>query len=216
MNGKIRIFLTDDHTLLRNSLCMLLEEQTDFEVVGEAANGTEAVQGVIEKKPDVVLIDITLPDFDGVEATRRILKVLPQTKLIAVTMHVEDVYLLQFLNAGGMGYVHKSAADRDLLKAIYTVMNGEVFLSSIGVQVMARQYCNSDSVAQTEPDILSDRELQVLKLVARGFTGREIGVKLSLSPRTIDTYRERIMVKLNLAHRSDLVDYAIRYKLLGQ
>lgn len=215
MKDKIRVFLTDDHTLLRNALSMLLEGQTDIEVVGEAANGTDAVQGVIQGKPDVVLMDITLPDFDGVEATEKILQVSTRTKVIAVTMHMEDVYLLKFLNAGGMGYVHKSAADRDLLKAIHTVMNGEIFLSSAGVQVMARQYCSTESVSEIKPDVLSDRERQVLQLLARGFTSREIGEKLFLSPRTIETYRERIAVKLKLEHRSELVDYAIRYKLLG-
>ncbi|WP_367142742.1 response regulator [Desulfosporosinus sp.] len=213
---KIRVFLTDDHTLLRNALCMLLQGEKDIEVVGEAGNGAGAVRGVLEEKPDVVLMDISLPDFDGVEATHKILEVLPQTKVIAVTMHMEDVYLLKFLNAGGMGYVHKSAADRDLLKAIQTVMNGEVFLSSVGVQVMARQYCSTESVSEIKPDILSERERQVLQLLARGFTSKEIGEKLYLSPRTIETYRERITVKLKLEHRSDLVDYAIRYKLLGQ
>ncbi|WP_205623364.1 response regulator transcription factor [Desulfosporosinus sp. HMP52] len=216
MMDKIRVFLADDHTLLRNALCMLLQGERDIEVVGEAGNGAGAVRGVLEEKPDVVLMDITLPDFDGVEATHKILEVLPGTKVIAVTMHMEDVYLLKFLNAGGMGYVHKSAADRDLLKAIQTVMNGEVFLSSVGVQVMARQYCSTESVSEIKPDILSERERQVLQLLARGFTSKEIGEKLYLSPRTIETYRERITVKLKLEHRSDLVDYAIRYKLLGQ
>ncbi len=216
MKDKIRVFLTDDHTLLRNALCMLLQGESDIEVVGEAGNGADAVRGVIQGKPDVVLMDITLPDFDGIEATNKILEVLPRTKVVAVTMHMEDVYLLKFLDAGGMGYVHKSAADRDLLKAIQTVMNGEVFLSSIGVQVMARQYRSTESVSEIKPDILSDRERQVLKLLARGFTSKEIGEKLYLSPRTIETYRERITVKLKLEHRSDLVDYAIRYKLLGQ
>ncbi|KTE92436.1 LuxR family transcriptional regulator [Desulfitobacterium hafniense] len=215
MKNKIRAFLVDDHTLLRNALCMLLEGQSNIEVVGGAANGAEAVRGVIQAKPDVVLMDITLPDFDGVEATEKILAVLPQTKVIAVTMHVEEVYLLQFLNSGGMGYVHKSAADRDLIKAIETVVEGEIFLSPAGVQVMARQYRRTEKAAEIGPDVLSDRERQVLQLTARGFTSKEIGEKLYLSPRTIETYRERITVKLKLEHRSDLVDYAIRYKLLG-
>ena len=215
MNKKMRIFLTDDHTILRNALTMLLREQDDMEVVGEAANGLEAVQGVIERRPDIVLMDISLPDFDGIEATERILKILPKTKIIALTMHMEDVYLLKFLNVGGMGYVHKSSADRDLIKAINKVKNGEVFLSRAGVQVIARQYCNKESSSEVTPDVLSERERQVLQLLARGFTSREIGEKLFLSPRTIETYRERIGVKLNIEHRSELVDYAIRYRMLN-
>ena len=126
MNRPIRVFLTDDHTLLRNALTMLLEKQFNIEVVGEASNAIDAVEGVIQVKPDIVLMDISLPDFDGIEATKKILENLPDTKVIAVTMYMEDVYLLKFLNAGGRGYVHKSAADRDLLKAIDTVMKGEV------------------------------------------------------------------------------------------
>ena len=211
---KIRVFLVDDHTLLRNALTMLLEGQKNIEVVGEAANASEAVEGVCKEKPDVVLMDISLPDFDGIEATVNIVKALPSTRIIAVTMHVEEIYLLKFLNAGGRGYIHKSAADRDLLKAIHVVMNGEIFLSSDGVQVMANQYIQTDNPQETPPEILSERELQVLKLIARGFTSREIGEKLFLSPRTIETYRERITVKLKLEHRSELVDYAIKHKLL--
>ncbi len=214
MNNPIRVFLTDDHTLLRNALTMLLEEQVNIQVVGEASNATDAVEGVIQVKPDIVLMDISLPDFDGIEATEKIVATLPETRVIAVTMHMEDVYLLKFLNAGGRGYVHKSAADRDLLKAIDTVIKGEVFLSSAGVQVMASQYCRNENTGEAMPDILSDRESQVLKLIARGFTSREIGTKLCLSPRTIETYRERIAIKLKLEHRSELVDYAIRYNLL--
>ncbi len=214
MNRPIRVFLTDDHTLLRNALTMLLEKQFNIEVVGEASNAIDAVEGVIQVKPDIVLMDISLPDFGGIEATKKILENLPDTKVIAVTMYMEDVYLLKFLNAGGRGYVHKSAADRDLLKAIDTVMKGEVFLSSAGVQVMANQYVKNDNSGEVMPDILSERERQVLELIARGFTGREIGTKLCLSPRTIESYRERITIKLKLEHRSELVDYAIRYHLL--
>lgn len=214
MKDKMRVFLVDDHTLLRNALTMLLTGQQDIEVVGEAANATEAIAGVLKEKPDVVLMDISLPDLDGIEATAKIVKVLPEIKIIAVTMHVEEIYLLKFLNAGGRGYIHKSAADRDLLKAIHVVMNGEIFLSSDGVQVMANQYIQTDNPQETPPEILSERELQVLKLIARGFTSREIGEKLFLSPRTIETYRERITVKLKLEHRSELVDYAIKHKLL--
>lgn len=215
MNRKIRVFLTDDHTLLRNALTMLLEGQQDMEVVGEAAGGCECLDGVKQKSPDVVLMDISLPDCDGLETTGKILAALPQTRVIAVTMHVEHEYLLRFLHAGGRGYVHKSAADRELIKAIHAVMEGKVFLSAAGVQVMASQYCSTESAAEVTPDILSERELQVLKLLARGFTSREIGEKLFLSPRTIETYRERITVKLSMEHRSELVDYAIRHKLLG-
>ena len=211
---RIRVFLVDDHTLLRNALTMLLKGQKDIEVVGEAANASEAIEKVCREKPDVVLMDISLPDFDGIEATVNIVKALPDIKIIAVTMHAEEVYLLKFLNAGGRGYIHKSAADRDLLKAIRVVMKGEVFLSSDGVQVMANQYIQNDDSKETLPDVLSEREKQVLKLIARGFTSREIGEKLFLSPRTIETYRERIAVKLKLEHRSELVDYAIKHKLL--
>lgn len=216
MTKPVRVFIVDDHTLLRSGLIMLLEKENGIEVVGEAENGQMAIQKVIEIGPDVVFMDISLPDIDGIEVTRQICSACPSIRVIALTMFVEDQYLTQFLQAGGVGYVHKSAADRDLVAAIQTVIAGQIFLRPEGVQVIARQQQGSSSNREVSPDVLSKREMQVLKLVAKGYTCREIGDQLSLSPRTVETYRERLTEKLELERRFDLVDYALRHRLLEE
>lgn len=221
MSKQTKIFLVDDHKLLRDTLRMFLESREDIQVVGEADNGTEAVQGVLGLHPDLVLMDLSLPDLDGVEATAQIIKGLPDIKVIAVTMHPEQLYLLKFLEAGGMGYIHKSAADRELLKAIEQVQQGEVFLSANGVQVMASQYRAripsprpKFSEEEASPDILSARERQVLSLLSRGYSCREIGEKLFLATSTIETYKRRISEKLQLFKKAELVEYAIRHNII--
>jgi two-component system response regulator NreC len=222
MDNQIKIFLVDDHKLLRDTLKMFLESIDNLHVVGEAGNGTEAVQGVLRANPDLVLMDITLPDFDGVEATAQIIAVKPDTKIIAVTMHPEQLFLHKFLEVGGMGYIHKSAADRDLLKAIEQVQRGEFFLSDEGVQVMASQFKTKmplpriavqDAIA---PEVLSTRERQVLKLYAQGYSFREIADFLNLTISTINSYKIRITEKLHFTKRSDFLDYAIRHKFLEE
>lgn len=212
----VRVFLVDDHNILRNGLRMLLEKETDIEVVGEAENAETAVQQVSQLCPDIVLMDISLPDIDGVQATHQICKNNPAVKVIALTMFVEEQYLTQFLQAGGVGYIHKSAADRDLITAIHTAMAGQIFLRPEGVQLIARQHQGPSPSGDISPDLLSKREMQVLKLVAKGYTSREIGKQLSLSPRTVETYRERLTEKLELESRFQLVDYALRYRLLEE
>jgi two-component system response regulator NreC len=215
MTNTIRVFMVDDHTLVRSGLRLLLEKEADIEVVGEADGAASAILQVSSLAPDVILMDISLPDFDGVQAARVIFSECPAVRVIALTMHSEDAYLMQFLEAGGMGYVRKSAADRDLIRAIHTVMRGEIFLQPEGVQFMARHHhAPKTQTHPLDPTVLSERERQVIELVAKGFTCREIAETLSLSPRTVETYRERIMEKLHLTHRSELVEYALRHQLL--
>ncbi|MBI5649528.1 MAG: response regulator transcription factor [Chloroflexi bacterium] len=206
----IRVLLVDDHTVVRSGLRLLLEKETDIAVVGEADDGARAVEQTRQLQPDVIVMDITLPDFDGVEATRRIRAHLPSARVLALTMHDEESYLVPFLQAGGAGYVRKSAADRDVVAAIRAVARGESFLQPTGVATIVRDH----QAAKPGLDTLSERERQVLVLTAKGFTSREIGDQLALSPRTVETYRERIMQKLGLAHRSELVEYALKHKLL--
>jgi two-component system response regulator NreC len=210
MTAPLRVLLVDDHAVVRAGLRLLLEKEPDMVIVGEAEDGARAVEQAREVQPDIVVMDITLPDFDGVEATRRIHAALPNTGVLALTMHDEEAYLVPFLQAGGTGYVRKSAADRDVVAAIRAVARGESFVQPAGVAAMVREH------RQAKPglDALSERERQVLGLTAKGYTSREIGDQLALSPRTVETYRERIMQKLGLAHRSELVEFALKYKLL--
>ncbi|HML20873.1 MAG TPA: response regulator transcription factor [Aggregatilinea sp.] len=217
MGSPIRIVLVDDHILVRSALRLLLEKEADIEVIGEAGDADGAVRLAVGLCPDVALMDISLGESNGVDATRRIVQQCPDIRIIALTMHPEDMYLMRFLEAGGVGYVRKSALDRDLISAIHAALRGDIFLKQEGIQVMARSHCASRLQLDEQspgPDVLSLRERQVIELVAKGYTCREIGVQLSLSPRTVETYRERIMEKLNLEHRSELVEYALRHQLL--
>ena len=219
MEKQIKLFLVDDHKLLRDTLRIFLEGTENIEVVGESGSGTDAVEQILCLKPDLVLMDITLPDYDGVEATAQITKALPQIKVIAVTMHPEQLYLVKFLEAGGVGYIHKSAADRDLLQAIDQVFQGAVFLSPEGVQVMAGQYrikssaISSDHLKEVPPDVLSYRERQVIALLSRGYSCREIGERLFLATSTVETYKRRINEKLQITKKAELVEYTIRHRL---
>ena len=206
----IRVVLVDDHAVVRSGLRLLLEKESDIIVIGEAEDGARAVERTLHLQPDVVVMDITLPDFDGVEATRRIRAQLPNARVLALTMHDEGSHLVPFLQAGGTGYVRKSSADRDVVAAIRAVARGESFLQPTGVATIVRE----QQSAKPGLDTLSERERQVLTLTAKGYTSREIGDQLALSPRTVETYRERIMQKLELTHRSELVEYALKHKLL--
>lgn len=214
ING-IRILLVEDHAVVRSSLALLLKSHGG-EIAGEAEDGKSAIAKALELHPDIILLDITLPDMDGIEVTRRICNAWPDAKVLALTMHSEDLYLLPFLEAGGVGYVRKSAADRDVLNAIKTVLAGESFISASGLEILLRQHRppNNDSPAPG-PDILSERERLVLEKTARGYSSREIAAQLSISPHTVDTYRTRLMVKLGLVSKPELVEYALRHHLIN-
>jgi two-component system response regulator NreC len=211
----VHILLVEDHTIMRSSLGMLLKSHGAI-IVGEAEDGRSAVAKALELRPDVVLMDITLPDIDGIEATRQICDVWPDAKILALTMHSEDIYLVPFLEAGGAGYIRKSAADRDVFNAIKTVLNGETFIGAGGLEALLRQHKPASAGALPPgPEVLSERERFVLEQAVRGYTSREIGVQLTISPHTVDTYRTRVMVKLGLASRHELVEYALRHHIIG-
>jgi two-component system response regulator NreC len=211
----VRILLVDDHTVVRSSLGMLLKSHGAL-IVGEAEDGKSAIVKAFELRPDIILMDITLPDMDGIEVTRKICAVWPEAKVLALTMHSEDVYLVPFLEAGGVGYVRKSAADRDVLSAIKTLLSGETFISAGGLEALLRQHRPSTGDTQPPgPDVLSERERLVLEKTARGYSSREIGAQLSISPHTVDTYKTRVMVKLGLVSKPDLVEYALRHHIIN-
>jgi len=211
----VRILLVEDHAVVRSSLGLLLKSY-GASIVGEAEDGKSAIAKAFELRPDIILLDITLPDMDGIEVTRMICADWPEAKVLALTMHSEDVYLVPFLEAGGVGYVRKSAADRDVLNAIKTILAGETFISPSGLEALLRQHRPSLGDSQPPgPDVLSERELLVLEKTARGYSSREIGAQLNISSHTVDTYRTRVMVKLGMASKPELVEYALRHHIIN-
>lgn len=210
----ITVFLADDHQILCASLGIFLEQQRSLEVIGDAGTAEQTVVEVLRLRPDVTVMDIDFSDFTGIEATTQIIKQWPEARILALTMHAEENYLLPFLAAGGCGYLHKSAADSDLIRAIRMAADGQIFLRAEGVKVLTRhQKSGKEHSGGTKPN-LSEREEQVLGMVARGYTSKEIGDKLFLSASTVETYRGRLMRKLELTTRAQLVDYAVLHNIM--
>jgi DNA-binding NarL/FixJ family response regulator len=217
MSELIRVVLADDHTIFRAGLRALLELERDMEVVGEAATGDEAVDQARKLKPDVVIMDLSMPGTNGLEATRRIAALELGVRVLVLTVHAEEEYLVPVVDAGASGYVTKASADRDLVDAIRTVARGEVYLPARAATLLLQQYRLSEDDGEGDSRGLRDlssREKEVLALTAEGFSSSEIGAKLFISPKTVDTYRSRIMQKLGLNHRSELVRFALRVGLL--
>jgi DNA-binding NarL/FixJ family response regulator len=211
----IRVLIADDHPVVRTGLTALIDSEGDMEVIGEASNAAEAIEQTRQLQPDVVVMDISMPG-GGLEATREIARLDLPTRVLILTVHAEERYLLPVLEVGGSGYVRKSSAHKDLLDAIRTVARGDVFLEPSAAKMLLRDYLER-AHAGREADIretLSDREREVARLTAEGFSAHEIGEQLFLSPKTVETYRQRIMQKLGLQHRSELVRYALRAGLL--
>lgn len=216
--AKIRILLADDHAVLRTGLKLLLSAQPDIEVVGEAADGGEAMAKARALRPDVILMDLTMPGIGGSEATGRIKDESPGIKVLVLTMHDDPSYLRQLLNAGASGYVLKKSADADLLSAIRAAHRGEVFLDSSLAGGLVDEAIRPAGPRRPRDayEMLSDREREVLKWVARGHTNQEIAEKLFLSVKTIETYRARLAEKLGLHGRAELVRFAMERGLLQQ
>lgn len=215
MADTIRVLLVDDHTVLRAGLRALLEAEDDMVVVGEASTGEEGVEAVKRLKPDVVVMDITMPGAGGLEALKQINEQQLGSKVLILTMHAEDEYLLAVLDAGGSGYVRKTSADHDLTTAIRTVARDEVFLYPSAAKLLLQGFKVKTEARDNDPlKKLTERERDVLQMTAEGFTSTEIGEKLFISPKTVDTYRARVMEKLGLNHRSELVRTAVRAGLL--
>lgn len=211
----IRILLVDDHAILRSGLSALLDLEPDMEVVGEASTGEEALERVRALRPQVVVMDIDMPGMGGLEATRQIQALELGTKVLVLTSHSEADYLLPVLEAGGSGYVQKTKADEDLIAAIRVVARDEVFLYPSATKLLLKGYRMAEENGEANPlEELSEREREVLALTAEGFSSSEVGKKLFLSPKTVDTYRARLMQKLGLSHRSELVRLALKTGVL--
>jgi len=215
MAEPIRVLLADDHTIFRAGLRALLELEDRVEVVGEAATGEEAIEQARTLRPDVVIMDLSMPVMNGLEATRRIAALQLGVRILVLTVHAEEEYLVPVVDAGASGYLTKDSADRDLMEAIRTVARDEVFLPARATTLLLQQYRTAEEEeGGGRLRDLSSREREVLALTAEGFSSSEIGEKLFISPKTVDTYRSRIMKKLGLNHRSELVRFALRVGLL--
>lgn len=212
--GKIRILLADDHAVLRAGLRALLSREPDMEVVGEAASGTETLRKVEELRPDVVLMDISMPGMEGLEATAQIKQKHPRVKVLILTMHEDRRYLLPALKAGASGYVVKRAADVELIGAIRAIQRGEAFLHPSMAKFLVEEYAEEKAAGVSEGQPLTDREGEVLRLIAEGLSYKEMADRLGISVKTVDSYRERIKEKLNLHSRAELVRYALERGLL--
>lgn len=214
MMDKIRLLVADDHPVVRAGLHTLLATHPDMEVVGEAVDGASAVERALELEPDVVVMDLTMGEMDGLAATREIVDRLPETKVVVLTMHANEEYLRQALQAGATGYVLKEAVDTEIAVAIRVVQRGEVFLYPSFTRVLLADLIQGEETDDRSQhdgyERLSEREKEVLRLVALGDTNREIAERLFLSVRTVETYRARLMEKLNLKSRGELVRYALR------
>ncbi len=212
----IRVLLVDDHAVVRAGLRAVLGEAKDIDVVGEARNGREAI-GLAERlHPHVIVMDLSMDEMDGAAATKEIVASGSPAKILILTMHTEDEYLVPALEAGASGYLVKSAADRELVAAVRTVANGDPYLQASAARALAKEFKRREQGAseRTRFAELSNREQEILKLVASGYSAPEIGDQLKISPKTVDTYKQRINEKLGLHHRSDYVKFALKLKLL--
>lgn len=214
--SQIRVLIVDDHTIVREGVRMLLAAQPGIEVVGEGANGHEAVQKARELRPDVVVMDIAMPGMTGLDATRLIKQSNPEVQVLALTVHESEEYFFRLLSAGGSGYVLKGAGSADLIAAVQAVARGDVFLSPSVAKKLVSDYLTRVGSGEEQDSYggLTAREQEVLKLLAEGYTAKEIADKLVVSVSTVQTHRTHIMRKLNLHSRAELIKYAIRRGLI--
>jgi len=216
-NHIIKIFLVDDHTIVRQGLAKLLEAEPGFKVIGEAENGREAIRKVTEMVPDIVLMDISMPLLNGIEATRHIRKALPKIKIIILSMHSHNRYISELFSAGISGYLLKDSSGDDIIKAVYAAVKGDTFLSpSISRQVIDDYISLKNSFSREDLySKLSNREREVFQIIAEGRSTKEIADILCISPSTIKTHRSKIMEKLEISNISELVQLAVRIGIIN-
>ncbi|MDO8568071.1 MAG: response regulator transcription factor [Dehalococcoidales bacterium] len=213
---KIRVLVVDDHTIVRDGICALLALADDIKVVGEAANGSEALKLVKELEPDVVLMDIAMPIMDGLEATRRISKEFPRIKVLVLTQYEDKEYVFPILEAGASGFISKVAASSELTSGIRSVFSGDSYLSPPVARLLVEDYQHKSGRESLDPyDRLTARERDVFKLVAEGYTTKEIAGMLAVSPKTVEGHKTRLMSKLGLRNRIELVKCALRKGIIA-
>jgi two-component system response regulator NreC len=204
----MRIVLAEDHKTVREGLKLLVNAQTDMEVVGEAGDGAAAIKSVREKRPDIVVMDISMPEMNGLKATRKLKAEFPDVKILTLTRHSDDSFLEQLIGAGASGYVLKQSAPAELITAIRTVGSGNAYLDSSLTEKVMGGYLNRGLRGNRKHDV-SDREMEVLRLIAWGYSNKEIGSRLELSVKTVEAHKANAMRKLDMRGRIDIVRYAI-------
>lgn len=209
----IKVLLVDDHALVREGLRRLLQDYDDIEVIGEACDGQEALRLVRQNQPDVTVMDLSLPGLDGIEATKRVISEGLTTRVLILTMHANEAYAVRVLQAGARGFVGKGAPSQDVVGAIRKIAAGGCYLPPALMEALPKRYARKDG-GDSPLQTLSDRELQVLKLLAEGRTSREIAQDLHLSAKTVDTYRARLLAKLELETTADLIRFALRHGVI--
>ena len=213
---KIRVFLVDDHTVVRQGLRRILESDEEIEIVGEAGDGRTAIDLVQKLRPHVVVMDVAMPELNGIEATRQILKRVEGAKVLVLSMHGDDVYVRQALKAGARGYLLKDSEDLDLIKAVKAIRGGGSFFSPPVSKVVLSGYLGDKIEGDVEDSVarLTDREREVLQLIAEGKTNKEVAHALSVSINTVETHRKHIMEKLDLHNTAEIVRFAVRKKIV--
>jgi len=214
----IKVILADDHAVVRAGVKAVLSSAKDIQVIGEASNGREAISLAERTDPDVVVMDLSMGEMDGISATKAMVEKKLRAKILILTMHAEDAYLVKVLEAGASGYLVKSAADRELVDAVRALAHGDMYMQPAAARVLAHgiQRRSEHADERDKYERLTERERDVLRYVAGGFSAPEIGEKLFISPKTVDTYKQRINEKLGLSHRSDYVAFAMKLGLLSQ
>ena len=216
--SNIRVLLADDHTMVRKGLRSILDAEADLEVVGEADNGRDAVKMAQKLFPKVVVMDITMPGLNGLEATRQIRKQIPDTQVVILSMHASEEYVLEVLRSGASGYVVKQAAPAELVSAIHAASRGEAFLSPSVSKTVVSEYVRQAEAAEGPGphEVLTGREREVLQLIAEGKSNKEIARELSISVKTVETHRAHLMGKLDLHSAVEVTQYAIRKGMVGE
>jgi len=210
--SKLRLVLADDHNMMRSGLRLLLEREAGFSVVGEASDGREAIEITDAQTPDVVVMDVAMPNLNGIEAARRVTTSHPNTSVIILSMHSDESYVLRALNAGARGYLLKDSAESDLIAAVYAVSEGKAFFSPAISKLLVEDYVRQLRQRGVEDsyELLTPRERELLQLLAEGKTTKEIASALNLSPHTVETHRANVLRKLNLNSLPELILYAVR------
>jgi two-component system response regulator NreC len=215
--SRIRLLIGDDHTLVRQGLRKILEERSDWTVVAEVGDGRQAVTQALELKPDVAILDVGMPLLNGIDAAQQIVRRLPETRVLILSMHSDEAYVTRALQAGAKGYMLKDSADQDLLRAVAAVAAGQSFFSPAVAKLMLDDYVRrvAGTKATDRYASLSEREREIFQLVAEGRTNREVAEILSISPATVETHRAHILQKLDVHNTAELVLYAVRRGIIA-